>query len=52
MIVMIFLTQNNFLNGPGICDRLLGFYHNPQQKVSFFHIFLSFFQVGVSAVTD
>ena len=26
MIVMIFLTQNNFLNGPGISDRLLGFY--------------------------
>ena len=27
MIVMIFVTQNNFLNGPGISDRLLGFYH-------------------------
>ena len=24
MIVMIFVTQNNFLNGPGISDRLLG----------------------------
>ena len=24
-IVMIFVTQNNFLNGPGILDRLLGF---------------------------
>ena len=22
MIVMIFVTQNNFLNGPGISDRL------------------------------
>ena len=26
MIVIIFVTQNNFLNGPGISDRLLGFY--------------------------
>ena len=26
MIVMIFVTQNNFQNGPGIFDRLLGFY--------------------------
>ena len=26
MIVMIFVTQNNFQNGPGISDRLLGFY--------------------------
>ena len=25
MIVMIFVTQNNFYNGPGISDRLLGF---------------------------
>ena len=25
MIVVIFVTQNNFLNGPGISDRLLGF---------------------------
>ncbi len=25
-IVMIFVTQNNFKNGPGISDRLLGFY--------------------------
>ena len=25
MIVMIFVTQNNFQNGPGISDRLLGF---------------------------
>ena len=25
MIVMIFVTQNNFENGPGISDRLLGF---------------------------
>ena len=24
MIVMIFVTQNNFSNGPGIFDRLLG----------------------------
>ena len=27
MIVMIFVTQKNFLNGPGISDHLLGFYH-------------------------
>ena len=26
MIVMIFVTQNNFENGPGISNRLLGFY--------------------------
>ena len=26
MIVMIFVTQNKILNGPGISDRLLGFY--------------------------
>ena len=26
MIVMIFVTPQNFLNGPGISDRLLGFY--------------------------
>ena len=26
MIVMIFLTKNNFLNGPGISDSLPGFY--------------------------
>ena len=26
MIVMIFVTQNNFLNGPGISNCLLGFY--------------------------
>ena len=26
MIVMIFVTQNNFKNGPGISDRLLAFY--------------------------
>ena len=26
MIVIIFLTQNSFQNGPGISDRLLGFY--------------------------
>ena len=26
MSVMIFVTQNNFQNGPGISDRLLGFY--------------------------
>ena len=26
MIVMIFVAQNNFYNGPGISDRLLGFY--------------------------
>ena len=26
MIMMIFVTQNNFLNGPGFSDRLLGFY--------------------------
>ena len=26
MIVMIFVTQNNFKNGPGIFDHLLGFY--------------------------
>ena len=26
MIVMIFVTQNNFENAPGISDRLLGFY--------------------------
>ena len=25
-IVKIFATQNNFKNGPGISDRLLGFY--------------------------
>ena len=23
MVVMMFVTQNNFLNGPGISDRLL-----------------------------
>ena len=28
MIVMIFVTLNNFLNGLGISDRLLGFYPN------------------------
>ena len=27
-IVMIFVTQNNFKNGPGISDRLLGFYRH------------------------
>ena len=27
MIVMIFVAQNSCLNGPGISDRLLGFYH-------------------------
>ena len=26
MIVMIFVTKSNFKNGPGISDRLLGFY--------------------------
>ena len=26
MIVMIFVTQNNFLNVPGISDHLFGFY--------------------------
>ena len=26
MIVVIFVTQNNFENGPGISDLLLGFY--------------------------
>ena len=26
MIVIIFVTQNNFSNGPGISNRLLGFY--------------------------
>ena len=26
MIVMIFVTQNNFLNGPGVSDHLLEFY--------------------------
>ena len=26
MIVIIFVTQNNFLNGPGISDCVLGFY--------------------------
>ena len=26
MTVMIFVTQNNFKNDPGISDRLLGFY--------------------------
>ena len=32
MIVMIFVTQNNFLNGPGISDRLLGFYPNLKEN--------------------
>ena len=35
-IVMIFVTQNNFLNGEGISDRLLGFY-----QFFFFFFFLS-----------
>ena len=26
MIVMILVTQNNFLNGPGTSDRILAFY--------------------------
>ena len=26
MIVMIFVTQNNFQNGPGVSNLLLGFY--------------------------
>ena len=26
IVTMIFVTQNNFKNGPGISDRLLGFY--------------------------
>ena len=29
MIMMIFVTQNNFKNGPGISDRLLGFLRHP-----------------------
>ena len=28
MTVMIFVTQNNFKTGPGIFDRLLGFYQS------------------------
>ena len=35
MIVMIFVTQNNFKNGPGISDRLLGFY---QSYAQLFHL--------------
>ena len=26
LMIVIFVTQNNFQNGPGISDRLLGFY--------------------------
>ena len=39
MIVMIFLTQNNFLNGPEISDRLLGFY--PKYLLPFFLLLLA-----------
>ena len=38
MIVMIFLTQNKFLNGPGISDRLLGFYPLFIPCIPFFHL--------------
>ena len=31
-IVMIFVTQNNFQNGPGNFDRLLGFYPDLKSK--------------------
>ena len=34
MIVMIFVTQNNFENYPGISDRLLGFYPTPSANYS------------------
>ena len=33
MIVMIFVTQNNFSNGPGISDRLLGFYPSKNKNI-------------------
>ena len=33
MTVMIFVTQNNSQNGPGISDRLLGFYPVPSKSV-------------------
>ena len=28
LMIVIFVTQNNFKNGPGISDRLLGFYQS------------------------
>ena len=34
MIEMIFVTQNNFLNGPGISDRHLGFYQRTEHTVT------------------
>ena len=37
MTVMIFVTQNNSQNGPGISDRLLGFYPVPS-SVSAEHV--------------
>ena len=33
-IVVTFVTQNNFKNGPGIFDRLLGFYQSPNQAAA------------------
>ena len=35
--VMIFVTQNNFKNGPGISDHLLGFYRTEENVVTHLH---------------
>ena len=33
-IVVTFMTQNNFKNGPGISDRILGFYRRPNHAAA------------------
>ena len=33
-IVVIFVTQNNLKNGPGISDRLLGIYRRPNHAAA------------------
>ena len=32
--MVTFVTQNNFKNGPGISDRLLGFYRSPNHAAA------------------
>ena len=44
-IVMIFVTQDNFKNGPGISDRLLGFYQEIKKKKKSIKISLVFITV-------
>ena len=52
MIVMIFVTQNNFQNCPGFSDGLLGFYRPPDTVQDFPTVSLDFTGLQTAVIQD